>query len=94
MKKVVPLPSSAHSRNKRHFAFAESKLPHGKLPHACQMADNKSYVNYIHLHVQTIPIPKGKQAQFRGGCRRGHSLSLGPLWGALIGHYSGLGGSA
>ena len=45
-----------------------------------KMADNKSYVNYTHLHAQTIPmpepsyppIPKGKQAQplFWGGAQR------------------------
>ena len=35
------------SPNKRHFAFTESKLP--------QMADNGSYVNYIHLHTRTKP---------------------------------------
>jgi hypothetical protein len=39
------------------------------------------YVNYINLHAQNIPIPKGKQAHFCGECRRGHSLSLAPLWG-------------
>ena len=61
----------------------------------CKNADNRSYVNPINLHTQAIPLyPGGKQAQFRGGCRRGHSLSLAPLWGALIGHHSGLGGSA
>jgi hypothetical protein len=42
----------------------------------------------------SYPTAGGKQAHFCGGCRRGHSLSLAPLLGALLDHHSGLGGSA
>jgi len=57
---VVHLRSS--ERNKRHFAFAESKLP--------QMADNSSC--YIHLHVQTIPIGNGGELN-QSTCELGRS---------------------
>ena len=40
------------------------------------------------------PYTQGKTSPLLWECRHGHSLSLAPLLGALIGHYSGLGGSA
>ena len=45
------------------------------------MSDNLDYINHIRLHAQTAPIPRGKQARFGENCRRGHSLSPGPLSG-------------
>jgi hypothetical protein len=39
----------AGSRFKRHSAFTEAL-------HPC-LSDNRDYVNHIHLHAQTIPLP-------------------------------------
>jgi hypothetical protein len=41
-------------------------------------ADNRSCVNYINLHTETIPIPKGKHAQVCGAAVMGIGLSLAP----------------
>jgi cysteine-rich repeat protein len=41
-----------------------------------------------------VPIPRGKQAHFWGGCCHGHRAIPGPNFGGQIGHHSGLGGSA
>ena len=38
-------------------------------------------VNYINLHTQTIPIPRGKQAHFCGSAVMGIGLSRAALWG-------------
>jgi len=43
---LTPLPVDSHF--KRHFPSPEEN------------ADNRSYVNYINLHTQTIPYTQGK----------------------------------
>jgi hypothetical protein len=75
------VPPGITSHFKRHFPSPEN-------------ADNRSYVNYIHLHAQNIPIPKGKQAQFCGSCHNGHGPIHFPAFGDPVSHHSGLGGSA
>ena len=69
------------SHFKRHFPSPEEN------------ADNRPYVNYIHLHAQNIPIPKGKQAQFCGSCHNGHGPIHVPTFGDPVSHHSGPGGS-
>jgi hypothetical protein len=83
--------ASAPAVRRQSIVGTSAILP--SLNRSCQTADNRSYVNYTHLHRQTIFIPEGKQAQFCSGRHRGHSLSLAHFRGADD-HHSGLGGSA